>query len=161
MHNSIWRAIGWSVLLTAFGPLGASQGGLAGTQAEPDALGTPLPSAAIYDPDPNHLWNRLFAVFYRQKIANNSYDRNMTGWGMNRVGEPHWIGPDVLDPPLGYHPKFLLEDEPFARCIRSTACQKSRSRRDEALTYPPETEEKKFEPRHLVSYRKMSFSTAC
>jgi hypothetical protein len=115
MHNSIWRAIGWSVLLTAFGPLGASQGGLAGTQAEPDALGTPLPSAAIYDPDPNHLWNRLFAVFYRQKIANNSYDRNMTGWGMNRVGEPHWIGPDVLDPPLGYHPKFLLEDEPFAR----------------------------------------------
>lgn len=104
----------WFVL-TSLVPPGVSQGILPGTPAEAETVDAP-PSAAIYHPDPDHLWNRLFAVFYRQKVAHNSYDRTMVGWGWNQVGEPHWVGPDVLDPPLGYHPKFLLEDEPFARC---------------------------------------------
>ncbi len=116
LYHSIWKAIGFSVALTAHMPLAVSRGVLAAAQGEAEAPNAPPPSAAIYDPDPNHLWNRLFVVFYRQKLARNSYDRNMVAWHANQVGEPHWIGPDVLDPPLGYHPKFLLQDEPFARC---------------------------------------------
>lgn len=116
MYHSIGRAIGWSVVLAAVVPLGVSQGGLAGTQAKPDAASTPPPSAAVYDPDPNHLWNRLFAGLYRQKLSFWKTIMLLPEGVTNRVGAPHWIGPDVLDPPLGYHPKFLLEDEPFARC---------------------------------------------
>lgn len=76
------------------------------------------PPVAIYDADANHLWNRLFAAFYVQKIANNFADRNTVAYNPSTrgAGEPHWLGPDVLDPPFGYHPKFLLADEPFARC---------------------------------------------
>ncbi len=65
--------------------------------------------ASVYDPDPSHIWNRLFAVFYHRKVSsyvNQKRDKTMA----------RWIGPDVLDPPIGYHPRFVLEDEPFAKC---------------------------------------------
>lgn len=69
----------------------------------------PTQSASIYDPDPNHLWNRLFVTFYRQKVSSYvDYHRDKT--------VTNWVGPDVLDPPLGHHPCFLLDDEPFFRC---------------------------------------------
>src|SRR5437667_12862435 len=115
MYHSIWRAIGFSVVLTALMPLAVSRGVLAAAQAEPEAPNAPPPSAAIYDPDPNHLWNRLFVVFSRQKLANNSYDRNMDAWLAHQVGQPHWVGSDGLDPPRGYHPQFLLRGEPLPR----------------------------------------------
>jgi len=65
--------------------------------------------AAVYDPDPSHIWNRLFAVFYRRKVS--SYVNQKRDETTAR-----WVGPDVLDPPIGYHPRFVLEDEPFAKC---------------------------------------------
>src|SRR5438093_876660 len=105
----------YAPFLTVLALLSEGQRSLAGSRNPSDTSGMP-PPVAVYDRDPNHLWNRLFGVFYQQKIANNSHDRNMVAWLRNQVGEAHWIGPDVLDPPLGYHPKFLLEDEPFARC---------------------------------------------
>lgn len=118
MRNSIGRLLSREVGLVALMALVISacaiQGGLAGAQTEPDQQNPP-PSAAIYDPDPNHLWNRILVVFYRQKIANNASARTDALWS-GRVEEPRWVGPDVLDPPLGYHPKFLLNDEPFAKC---------------------------------------------
>jgi hypothetical protein len=81
-------------------------------QAAPEKLAaqTKSPqSASIYDPNPNHLWNRLFVTFYRQKILSYAdHDRQKT--------VANWVGPDVLDPPLGYHPRFLLDDEAFAKC---------------------------------------------
>lgn len=72
----------------------------------PPALAQTNAAFAIYDPDPNHLWNRLFAAFYRQtyNVPTNSF-------------EPvHWAGPDVLDPPVSLHPRFMLDDVPFAKC---------------------------------------------
>jgi len=66
-------------------------------------------SASIYDPDPDHLWNRLFDTFYRQNVLNYA-------GGDRKKTVANWVGPDVLDPPLGCHPRFLLDDEPFARC---------------------------------------------
>ena len=91
-------------------------GDTAGPQPQQANQIAPPPSIAIYDADPNHLWNRLFAVFYLRKIANNTYARTDVGWSMNRLEAPRWVGPDVLDPPLGYHPQFLLDDEPFTNC---------------------------------------------
>ena len=115
MRRCVWKAVDWLGVLTVLALLSEGQRSLAGSRNPSDTSGMP-PPVAVYDRDPNHLWNRLFGVFYQKKIANNSHDRNMVAWHRNQVGEPHWIGPDVLDPPLGYHPKFLLEDEPFARC---------------------------------------------
>jgi hypothetical protein len=63
-------------------------------------------AVSIYDPNPNHLWNRLFVTFYRQQVSSLSGGKTFT----------HWVGPDVLDPPIGYHPRFLLDDEPFRKC---------------------------------------------
>jgi hypothetical protein len=73
-------------------------------KAEPKS--NSLPSVSIYHRDPNHLWNRLFVTFYRQQISmyRSPGDRS-------RI-EQHWIGPDVLDPPVG---RFLLDDAPFAK----------------------------------------------
>jgi hypothetical protein len=65
-----------------------------------------LQSVGIYHHDPNHLWNRLFVAFYHQQISmyRSPGDRSRT--------EQHWIGPDVLDPPVGC---FLLDDAPFTK----------------------------------------------
>lgn len=70
------------------------------------ALGQTNTAFAIYDPNPNHLWNRLFVSFYRQtyNVPTNSSEAT------------YWAGPDVLDPPLSLHPRFMLDDARFARC---------------------------------------------
>ena len=92
----------------------ALKGWLTAGHAEAADQTQPTQSAAIYDPDPNHLWNRLFVAFYRQNVSNNLFIPKDIGQSQNRV-ESRWVGPDVLDPPLGKHPSFLLEDEPFSK----------------------------------------------
>jgi len=61
-------------------------------------------SEAIYDPDPNHLWNRLFDAFFHQRIC------------FRDTKAPEWIGPDVVDPPFGRHPPFILDDHSYQEC---------------------------------------------
>lgn len=75
----------------------------------PVSQSEPSQSASIYDPDPNHLWNRLFVLFYHQRVS----------YGTTYAGDKtvtYWVGPDVVDPPLGYLSRFLLDDEPFVKC---------------------------------------------
>ncbi len=72
-------------------------------------------SSAVYDRDPSHLWNRLFAAFYARQIE--LVRREVAGAGNEHVERVH-VGPDVPDPPLGRHPRFLLDDQPFDRCDR-------------------------------------------
>jgi hypothetical protein len=79
---------------------------LPGARGEANEQNNSLRSVGIYHHDPNHLWNRLFVTFYRQQISmyRSPGERSRT--------EQHWIGPDVLDPPVGC---FLLDDVPFAK----------------------------------------------
>jgi hypothetical protein len=73
-----------------------------------DPAGKALPGTAsdtIYSPDPQHLWNRLHAAFYRREVET-----------IATKGQRLFLGPDVLDPPLGIHPRYLLDDQPFADC---------------------------------------------
>src|SRR5947209_5849268 len=65
------------------------------------------PPVSAYDPDPHHPWNRLFGAFYVHDIE---YANTTSPF------RPNSLGPDVLDPPLGIHPRFLLDQEPFDRC---------------------------------------------
>jgi hypothetical protein len=58
-------------------------------------------AAAIYDPNPTHLWNRLHSVFFVRG------DIPSTG----RV-------PDALDPPLWNSTRYLLEKPSHARALR-------------------------------------------
>lgn len=110
-RNALWRSVAFSgvqcsVLAAAILVVSCQ----AQTTAEiPSYQSEPAQPASIYDPDPNHLWNRLFVTFYRQKVS--SYVAGQMGKTVT-----NWVGPDVLDPPLGYHPRFLLDDEPFAKC---------------------------------------------
>ncbi|HZE95583.1 MAG TPA: hypothetical protein VE981_01020 [Planctomycetota bacterium] len=60
-------------------------------------------STAVYDPDPNHLWNRLYAAFYLREVED-----------MDSV--PVTLGPNVVDPPLGLHSRFLLDGAGFITC---------------------------------------------
>jgi hypothetical protein len=60
-------------------------------------------ATAVYDPDPNHLWNRLFAAFYLREVED-----------MDSVSATR--GPNVVDPPLGLHPRFLLDGAAFITC---------------------------------------------
>ena len=79
---------------------------LPNARAESNEQSNSLQSVSIYHPNPNHLWNRLFVTFYRQQISmyRSPGDRSRT--------EQRWIGPDLLDPPVGC---FLLDDAPFAK----------------------------------------------
>src|ERR1043166_2097968 len=68
----------------------------------------------VYHSDPHHLWNRLFLVFYcRDDVA---YPEE---WSKETEPERRAtrMEPDVLDPPLGIHPRFLLDDKPFTECV--------------------------------------------
>jgi hypothetical protein len=67
----------------------------------------------LYDADPTHLWNRLFESFYSR--ADIEYPG---GWVAQSKPEliPKRMGPDILDPPLGIHPRFLLDEKPFREC---------------------------------------------
>jgi hypothetical protein len=62
---------------------------------------SPEQTAAIYDQDPNHIWNRLRAAFYIRDDLR----------GSERV-------PDALDPPLWYHTKHLLTRPSHRRVLR-------------------------------------------
>jgi hypothetical protein len=117
----LWRAVGASAVL----PLAIS---LSAQAAQADS-GTPPRSAGIYDPDPNHIWNRLFGAFYRQEFANNILGHS------NELTEPVWVGQDVLDPPIGYDPRFLLDDEPFGKC--NALLDEFLSRNGAALIHDP------------------------
>ena len=83
------------------------------------ALGTTTLAVApssefdLFDPAADHLWNRLHAAFFVRRVeVRGGRD------GAAEEAERHFItlGPDRIDPPLGRHPRFLLDDEPFARC---------------------------------------------
>jgi hypothetical protein len=68
-------------------------------------------SETVYAPDPRHLWNRLFVAFYERNVRYPvGYRQARSDW------VPERIGPNVLDPPLGIHPSFLLETGVFERC---------------------------------------------
>lgn len=72
-------------------------------------------AAAVYDPDPQHLWNRLFAAFYVRQVE--VVDRVVVdGEAEHGVPQIVVLGPEVLDPPLGRHARFLLDDAPFHKC---------------------------------------------
>ncbi len=79
------------------------------------AFTAPADAPAVYDPDPQHLWNRLFAAFYVRQVE--VVERAVVG-GEAEGGAPRTVvlGPDVLDPPLGRHARFLLDDAPFRQC---------------------------------------------
>ena len=86
-------------------------------------LGTTVLAAApsselgLFDPDANHLWNRLHSAFFVRRVEVRSGRDGGTD-GAAHGAKPQFItlGPDRIDPPLGRHPLFLLDDEPFARC---------------------------------------------
>lgn len=74
--------------------------------AQPNRAGQSDPESgeAIYDPDPDHPWNRIFTAFYRH--------------GVHFADTPaaRWLGPDTVDPPFGRHPRFVLEEPLFEEC---------------------------------------------
>lgn len=63
----------------------------------------------IYHDDPQHPWNRLYAAFYVREVP-------LVVRGEGEANSRLLLGPNVLDPPLGRHPRFLLDDEPFKSC---------------------------------------------
>jgi hypothetical protein len=94
----------------------------------------PLP---LFDRDPNHLWNRLFAAFWIRPLKPSGRDlqwavgpprpgadegvpaelsdrlRNVWRQTYNRDPERRIEGGDVLEPPLFPHPNSLLSDRYF------------------------------------------------
>lgn len=73
----------------------------------------PFDNPDLYHPDPHHIWNRLHSSFYARRIETRSREN-----GTKTTGEDRFVtlGPDRIDLPLGRHPRFLLDDEPFAQC---------------------------------------------
>jgi len=77
-----------------------------------EASSTPIPTSTpnalnevrwnIYDPDPQHLWNRLFRQFYRRTTNDG---REEYGW-------------DSLDPLLWYDTTYLLEGSSYQQAIQ-------------------------------------------
>jgi hypothetical protein len=62
----------------------------------------PQPAAGIYDANPQHLWNRLHTAFYQREVETIDQQKVVP------------MGPEILDPPLGIHPRYLLDEKPFA-----------------------------------------------
>lgn len=73
-------------------------------EAEITKVLTQSNAATIYDPNPDHLWNRLFNAFYHQRIL------------FQDTQTPEWTGPDVVDPPFGRHPPFILDGHSYQEC---------------------------------------------
>lgn len=92
-----WCLIG--LVLAARLPAGADP-----IQAPVDKVLSGTAGDSIYDPHPQHLWNRLHAAFYRREVETTAKNQRLS------------LGPGVLDPPLGVHPRYLLDDGPFAKC---------------------------------------------
>jgi hypothetical protein len=67
------------------------------------AAGRALPQSAvaIYDPNPDHLWNRLHATFF---VRDDFADAQRL--------------PDALDPPLWYHTSYLFSNPSHQRALR-------------------------------------------
>lgn len=103
MDYRIWRNLK-TLCHLAIAVMAASAIPIAGA-TEPTADGP-------FDPDRAHPWNRLFTAFFVREM---DYPE---GFRSNKSPKntPPWLGPEVLDPPLGLHPKFLLDDEPYAKC---------------------------------------------
>ena len=58
-------------------------------------------SVAIYDPDPDHIWNRLHAIFFvREDLLGTE------------------LVPDALDPPFWYHTTYLLTQPSHNKALR-------------------------------------------
>jgi hypothetical protein len=84
------------------------------TQTDPRAITSDQPvQATVYDLDPNHLWNRLFAIFYCRRDM--TYPGELAKTTKAEL-LPAQMGAHVLDPPLGIHPRFLLDEKPFTEC---------------------------------------------
>jgi hypothetical protein len=69
--------------------------------AAPVVWGRSPRAAAIYDPNPDHLWNRLHATFF---VRDDLPDTQRL--------------PDVLDPPLWYHTQYLLSNPSHKQAVR-------------------------------------------
>ncbi|MBZ5722708.1 MAG: hypothetical protein LAO03_20405 [Acidobacteriia bacterium] len=69
--------------------------------AAPVVWGRSPRAAAIYEPNPDHLWNRLHAkIFVRDDLPDTQ-----------RL-------PDALDPPLWYHTQYLLSNPSHKQAVR-------------------------------------------
>jgi hypothetical protein len=72
---------------------------------------------AVYDPDPNHLWNRVFSTFYQQHIEIRFVgSTNNNSFATNPPPTQLWVGPDVVDPPIFRSPNLIVDQREFVRC---------------------------------------------
>jgi hypothetical protein len=87
--------LGTGVLVLSFFSLGRPQTGMqdAGRTelARSQSKGVPNPNQGVYSPDPDHIWNRLFRLFYVRHARNGDQ-----------------YGGDELDPYLWPQTKYLL-----------------------------------------------------
>ncbi len=74
-------------------------------------------SAAVYDADRQHLWNRLHCMFYVRHVPLTGLEHRPSDAPLRVDRGVRRFGPDVLDPPLSAHPRYLLDDEPFERAV--------------------------------------------
>lgn len=92
MHRSVFSGMRLLSLLVAV---------LGSTPGAPPPEHQPPPTPTIFDPDPNHLWNRTYAcVFIRQTAEGRQY------------------GADTLDPLLWQQTRYLLTGESHRRALR-------------------------------------------
>ena len=64
-----------------------------GSATEPDTVGTAMPeepSWNLYDPDPDHIWNRVFRLFYERT------DQNGTKYGLGELDPLLWFDTTYL-----------------------------------------------------------------
>ncbi len=97
MSNRITRAIKWSAVcaLSLF-PLSSSA---AAGQTEPISPSSPF-KVAVYDADPEHLWNRLYAALY-----------------VRTTDDGQSLGQDELDPLLWENSTYLLREPRYQQVL--------------------------------------------
>jgi hypothetical protein len=86
----------------------------------------------IFDSNPDHLWNRVYAAFY---IREMEYGDSVPASHPLHSFYPKLLGPDVVDPPLGVHPRFLLDGGTFTTC-RSVLDEFIEKRGDALISEP-------------------------